>query len=81
MGTRRDLGSRAADFRGLIVPLIIAAVLTLAYFAVSNGWQRLANPIPGLIAVAAGCIGAAAGIFIARIRRRGASAQSADHAG
>jgi hypothetical protein len=60
------MGKRAADFRGLILPVSIALVLTLIYFFVTNGWTRLANPIPGIVSVIAGVIGFAAGVALDR---------------
>jgi len=48
--TRTD-GSRLA------LAIAIAAALTLVYFVATHGWTKLANPIPGMVAVLSGVIG------------------------
>ena len=64
------MGSRLEDFRLLVIPAAIAVVLTLLYFLATNGWERLATPIPGAMAVLAGVIGTVAGVTLDRWRRK-----------
>jgi hypothetical protein len=43
--------------RGLLPAGLVAILLTVGYFALTDGWSRLATPVPGLVAVGAGLIG------------------------
>jgi hypothetical protein len=62
------MGKRVSDFRALALPAGVALVLTMLYLVATNGWTRLATPLPGLVAVIAGVVGFAAGIFVDRRR-------------
>jgi hypothetical protein len=60
--------------RGLIVPALLALLLTTGFFVLSDSWMRLATPVPGLVAVAAGAIGFGAGEAARLLRHRHRSA-------
>lgn len=57
---------RRNDFRGLLVPVVIALVITLGYFALTGNWTSLANPIASTVAVLAGVVGFAVGVLLDR---------------
>lgn len=61
--------NRASDFRGLILPVLVALVLTLVYFVATGNWTRLNSPLAGIVAVTAGVLGFIAGAARDRYRR------------
>jgi hypothetical protein len=52
---------------GLLVALLIAALLSIAFFALTNGWTALSSVVPGAVAIASGAIGFGAAVMIDRL--------------
>jgi hypothetical protein len=51
------------------VPPVLAGVTMLAFFALTDRWDNLANPVQSQVALFAGILGAVIGIVIDRITR------------
>lgn len=62
--------ARATGF-GPFLPGLVAVLITIAYFVVIDGWNRLATPVPGLVAIGAGLVGFGLGELVRGAARHG----------
>ncbi|MGI8549478.1 MAG: hypothetical protein ACR2PL_01595 [Dehalococcoidia bacterium] len=71
------MGASRETLRALIVPAVVALVVILAYFFISQNWTNLGNPLASVAATVAGFSGFAAGVALDQRRRRNAAAGGA----
>lgn len=58
------------DLPRLIVPIAAAVILTLAYFAIFNRWEKTGDPLNSIVAPILGAVGFAIGVGLDRWRLR-----------
>ncbi len=71
------------DLPRLIIPPAAAVILTLAYFAIFDRWEKTGDPINSIVSPILGAVGFAIGVGLDRwrLRRTRATAPPAEQAG
>lgn len=54
------------DLPRILIPPIVAVVLTLLFFAVFNRWDKLDNPVNGIVVPLLGVAGFVVGVLLDR---------------